>query len=32
MLLARTLPGSTMAVTLGFMAAGLWLGMRIARA
>ena len=30
--LARTLPGSTIAVTLGFMAAGLWLGMRIARA
>jgi len=30
--LARTLPGSAVAVTLGFLAAGLWLGVRIARA
>ncbi len=30
--MARAMPTSTIAVTLGFLAAGLWLGMRIARA
>lgn len=30
--MARALPGPSVAVTLGFLAAGLWLGMRIARA
>jgi hemerythrin superfamily protein len=30
--LARAMPRSTIAVTLGMLAAGLWLGMRIARA
>lgn len=30
--MARAMPKSTIAVTLGFLAAGLWLGMRIARA
>ena len=30
--MARAMPRSTIAITLGLMAAGLWLGMRIARA
>ncbi len=30
--MARAMPGPSLAVTLGFMAAGLWLGLRIARA
>ena len=30
--LARALPGPSLAVTLGLLAAGLWLGLRIARA
>lgn len=30
--MARAMPRSTIAMTLGFLAAGLWLGMRIARA